>query len=59
MGAEITEILNGIKTRYGILGVEHPWGVIVDNCCTVRSSIKHAFDGDTQVYLDIYHCIDR
>ncbi|KAJ3477525.1 hypothetical protein NLI96_g10403 [Meripilus lineatus] len=57
-GAEMTELLSALRTRYEILGVPLPWGFIVDDCCAMRPSIEAAMK-DVLVLLDIFHCIAR
>ncbi|KAJ3476001.1 hypothetical protein NLI96_g11459 [Meripilus lineatus] len=57
-GEELTEILDALRARYSLLGVDLPWGVISDDCCKSRSSILLALS-DTSVFLDIFHCIAR
>ena len=56
--AEIAEVLEGIRRRCDILGVDLPWGAIVDNCCQFRGSIEAAIPL-IKVFLDIFHCVAR
>ena len=58
MATEITEILDGIKKRLDLLGIPHPVGVVVDNCCQVRAAIEKVFPL-IKVFLDTFHCMMR
>jgi len=57
-GAEMMEILCGLKHRFNVLGVSFPEEVIVDNCCHIVAFIKTVFP-DIKISLDVYHFLHR
>jgi hypothetical protein len=57
-GAEMVEILGGLKRRCEILAVDFPEEAIVDNCCHVVGSIKKVFP-DIKISLDVHHFMQR
>ncbi|KAJ7077700.1 hypothetical protein B0H15DRAFT_954994 [Mycena belliarum] len=55
---EIVELLEGLKTRLDLLGVNQPEMVTVDNCCHVKNQILGVFP-HIKVLLDVYHFMMR
>ncbi|KAG1780071.1 hypothetical protein EV702DRAFT_1194838 [Suillus placidus] len=55
---EISELLQGLKTRCGALDVPPPEIFVADNCCHVRSAVVVVFPGAT-MKLDVWHFIMR
>ncbi|KAK7027758.1 hypothetical protein R3P38DRAFT_3190841 [Favolaschia claudopus] len=55
---EIVELLEGLKRRFALLGVDDPEMVTVDNCCHVRSGILQVFPL-IKVLLDVHHLLMR
>ncbi|KAK7000737.1 hypothetical protein R3P38DRAFT_3218571 [Favolaschia claudopus] len=55
---EIVELLEGLKNRFALLGVDDPEMVTVDNCCHVRSGILEVFP-QIKVLLDVHHFMMR
>ncbi|KAF9025551.1 hypothetical protein BDZ89DRAFT_1135348 [Hymenopellis radicata] len=52
--SEITEVLEGVKTRYEKLNIEPPGEFVVDNCCQMASSVTPVFP-DIHAALDVWH----
>ncbi|KAJ8596101.1 hypothetical protein M405DRAFT_929054, partial [Rhizopogon salebrosus TDB-379] len=56
--AEISELLEGLKTRCEALDVPPPEIFIADNCCHVRNAVTVVFP-DATMKLDVWHFIMR
>ncbi|KAJ8596095.1 hypothetical protein M405DRAFT_782130 [Rhizopogon salebrosus TDB-379] len=56
--AEISELLDGLKTRCEALDVPPPEIFVADNCCHVRSAVTVIFP-DAAMKLDVWHFIMR
>lgn len=51
---EVTPMLTYLKTR-----IQQPISIYVDNCCQQRSKLLQIFGPNIQVYLDIFHAVQR
>ncbi|KAG1743758.1 uncharacterized protein EDB91DRAFT_1051073, partial [Suillus paluster] len=56
--AEISELLEGLKTRCEALDVPPPEVFVADNCCHVRNAVSVVFP-DATMKLDVWHFIMR
>ncbi|KAI0704824.1 hypothetical protein C8Q76DRAFT_631245 [Earliella scabrosa] len=56
--AELEELLQGLKRRFALLGIEDPEIAVADNCCHVKITIRKVFPG-ISVCLDVWHFMMR